>query len=153
MTVISPRGPFLRFAAVGLVNTAVGLALIYTARAFGLGEVSANATGYAVGVLISFGLNRHWTFRHRGPLLPSTLKFSAVLLMAWFANLAVLLGLMRLGVTAALAQAAAVLPYVLVSYLGCRWWAFTNSQAEWRTASHDKSGDHRSLLQRRGSPS
>jgi putative flippase GtrA len=153
MTAVSSRRPFLRFAAVGLVNTAAGLAFIYSARASGLGEVSANATGYAVGVVISFGLNRHWTFRHRGPLLPNLLKFSMVLLMAWSANLATLLGLMRFGVAAALAQAAAVLPYVLVSYLGFRWWAFTNRPSKMEDASHDKSGDHRALLQRGGSPS
>lgn len=122
----SSRHSFWRFAVVGVANTVVGLAFIYIARALGLGEVSANATGYAIGLVLSFGLNRHWTFAHRGPLLPRAFKFSVVMLLAWLANLAVLLELLRWGVIAVLAQAVAVLPYTLVSYLGCRWWVFAN---------------------------
>jgi hypothetical protein len=37
---------------------------------------------------------------------------------------AALLGLLRAGVAAAASHAGAVLPYTLVSYLGCRWWVF-----------------------------
>lgn len=129
MTVKNPRRSLWRFAMVGVVNTVVGLAFIYIARAFGLGEVSANATGYAIGLMLSFGLNRHWTFAHRGPLLPRALRFAVVMLLAWLANLAVLLELLRWGVIAVLAQAGAVLPYTLVSYLGCRWWVFANQSS------------------------
>jgi len=124
MTTIKPRRTLWRFAMVGMLNTIAGLALIYGARALGLGEVAANATGYAVGLALSFTLNRHWTFRHRGPLLAHVSRFSVVTLFAWLANLVVLLELMHWGVTAVLAQAGAVLPYTLVSYLGCRWWVF-----------------------------
>jgi putative flippase GtrA len=67
MITMKPRRTLWRFAVVGAVNTFVGLAFIYSARAMGLGEVSANATGYAIGLVLSFGLNRFWTFRHRGP--------------------------------------------------------------------------------------
>lgn len=126
MTAIKPRRTLWRFATVGMLNTVAGLALIYSGRALGLGEVSANATGYAIGFMLSFALNRHWTFRHRGPLIANVSRFSVVTLLAWLANLVVLLELMRWGVTAVLAQACAVLPYTLVSYLGCRWWVFAN---------------------------
>lgn len=121
-----PRRTFWRFITVGMANTAAGLAFIYGARALGLGEVAANATGYAMGLMLSFGLNRQWTFRQRGPLLPHALRFAAVMLLAWLVNVAVLLELMRWGVTAVLAQAGAVLPYTLISYLGCRHWAFAS---------------------------
>ena len=126
MMTMKPRRTLWRFAVVGAVNTFVGLAFIYSARAMGLGEVSANATGYAIGLVLSFGLNRFWTFRLRGPLLPHVLRFSVVMLLSWLANLVALLQLMRWGMTPALAQASAVLPYSMVSYLGCRWWVFKN---------------------------
>lgn len=126
MTAANPRRTLWRFAAVGVVNTFAGLACIYLARALGLGEVPANATGYAVGLVLSFAINRHWTFAHRGPLVPRALRFFLVTLLAWLANVVALLGLMRGGVAAALAQAIAVLPYTVVSYLGCRWWVFEN---------------------------
>jgi putative flippase GtrA len=126
MTVKKPHRSLWRFAVAGALNTIAGLALIYIARGLGLGEVLANATGYAIGLVLSFGLNRHWTFAHRGPLLPLALKFAVVTLLAWLANLAVLLELLRLGVSPVLAQAGAVFPYTLASYLGCRWWVFVD---------------------------
>lgn len=115
-----------RFGVVGVGNTAVGLAFIYAARAAGLGEVAANAAGYAVGLMFSFALNRRWTFGGRGPLLRHAVKFALVVLVAWLLNIVTLLGAMRLGMAAALAQAVAVLPYTLVSYCGCRWWVFAD---------------------------
>jgi putative flippase GtrA len=126
MTSTKPRHTLGRFAVVGAVNTFVGLAFIYSARAVGLGEVAANATGYAIGLMLSFVLNRFWNFRHRGAMLPHIMKFSIVMLLSWLANIAALLQLMRWGVTPVLAQASAVLPYSLVSYVGCRWWVFVN---------------------------
>lgn len=121
-----------RFGAVGVGNTAVGLAFIYGARASGLGEVAANAMGYAAGLMFSFALNRRWTFGGRGPLLRHAVKFVLVVLFAWLLNIVTLLGAMYLGMAAVLAQAMAVLPYALVSYCGCRWWVFADrpSQAE-----------------------
>ncbi len=126
MTTIRPPRTFWRFIAVGVANTALGLTFIYAARALGLGEVAANAMGYAMGLMLSFGLNRQWTFCQRGPLLPHALRFAMVMLLAWLVNVAVLLELMRWGVTAVLAQAGAVLPYTLISYMGCRHWAFAH---------------------------
>ena len=126
MTASQPRRTFWRFIAVGVVNTAVGLTFIYGARTLGLGEVAANATGYAIGLMVSFGLNRQWTFRQCGPLLPHVLRFATVMLLAWLVNVAALLELMRWGVSAVFAQAGAVLPYTVVSYLGCRWWVFAH---------------------------
>jgi putative flippase GtrA len=116
-----------RFAVVGMLNTVAGLAVIFSARALGLDEVPANATGYAVGLMLSFTLNRRWTFRHRGPLLALASRFAVVTLVAWLVNLAVLLGLLHLGVAAVLAQTGAVLSYTVFSYLGYRWWAFANN--------------------------
>lgn len=130
MTGAHPRRTLWRFACVGAANTLSGLALIYIARALGLGEVSANATGYAVGLALSFGFNRRWTFAHRGPLFVRALRFAMVMMLAWLANLGALLSLLSAGVTAALAQAGAVLPYTLVGYLGCRWWVFARSSTE-----------------------
>lgn len=119
-----------RFGVVGVGNTAVGLAFIYAARAAGLGEVAANAAGYAVGLMFSFALNRRWTFGGRGPFLRHAVKFVLVVLAAWLLNIVTLLGAMRLGMAAVLAQAVAVLPYTVVSYCGCRWWVFADRPAQ-----------------------
>ena len=119
-----PDRTFWRFVMVGLLNTAAGLGMIYGARWLGMGEVAANGTGYALGLMLSFSLNRRWTFRHRGPWLALASRFCVVTLLAWLVNLAILLALLRLAVTPVLAQAGAVLCYTVVSYLGYRCWAF-----------------------------
>lgn len=126
MTAMQAENALWRFVVVGLGNTVLGLSFIYGARALGLGDVAANAVGYATGLALSFGLNRSWTFKHRGPWLPHLAKFTGVMMLAWLANLAALLQLINGGVPAILAQACAVLPYTFVCYIGCRWWVFTN---------------------------
>jgi putative flippase GtrA len=53
----------MRFGAVGLVNTTVGLSAIYAFQIFfNAGPIIANMSGYAIGIVFSFILNRNWTF-------------------------------------------------------------------------------------------
>ena len=53
--------PFLRFLAVGLVNTTVGFSTIFAVKALaGWGVIPANVAGYAVGLRTSSLLNRQW---------------------------------------------------------------------------------------------
>ena len=53
----------LRFLTVGVANTAIGLSSIFAAMRFlDMSEAAANALGYAIGVTLSFVVNRAWTF-------------------------------------------------------------------------------------------
>ena len=52
----------LRFGAVGLLNMALGYAVILAGLALGLGDIISNATGYAAGLVLGFFPNRQWTF-------------------------------------------------------------------------------------------
>ena len=116
----------LRFLSVGVVNTLVGLTIIYLAR-FGLGasDVAANLLGYGVGLVISFALNRRWTFQHDGRVLPAKLRFLAAFAVAYGANLACVLALTRgLGVTSALAHPAGIPVYTVIFYFLSRYFVF-----------------------------
>ena len=57
----------VRFALVGALNTVVDVAL-FSALVAGLGLLPAwaNVLSYGSGVLVSFTLNRRWTFRRSG---------------------------------------------------------------------------------------
>lgn len=57
---------FLRFAIVGIVNTAITLALYWILRWFGVGINWANFLSYAAGMVNSFVCNRIWVFRSHG---------------------------------------------------------------------------------------
>ena len=119
-------GTAIRYVVVGVANTCVGLGVIYAAMYFlHFSDARANALGYLVGVMVSFFLNRNWTFGHTGAVLPALTRFVSVLLLAYLANLAtVLLLIDTFGVNRYIAQAAGVLPYTTVGYLGSRYVAF-----------------------------
>ena len=115
----------LRFMLVGIVNTLVGLGSIFAAKGiFGIGDVAANAIGYGIGLLVSFSLNRSWTFRHNGPVVRAIVAFLIVQAAAYSLNLACVLGMIEYGIDSYLAQALGMPPYMVVSYLGSRYFAF-----------------------------
>jgi putative flippase GtrA len=73
----------LKFSLVGLINTAVGLSTIYLAMyAVGMDYVSANVSGYAVGIIVAFLLNRSWTFQHSGSWQHSLARWMLVVALA-----------------------------------------------------------------------
>lgn len=117
----------LRFLVVGVVNTMVGLGTIFAAKGlFDMADVAANAIGYAIGLLVSFTLNRNWTFRHSGPISSAIVVFLMVQAVAYSLNLVCVLSLIGFGVDSYLAQALGMPPYTVASYLGSRYFAFAS---------------------------
>jgi putative flippase GtrA len=116
----------VRYVLVGVANTFVGLGVIYAAMYFlHFSDALANSMGYLVGVIISFFLNRNWTFAHTGSIAPALARFIGVLLVAYFANLATVLALIDIwGFNPYVAQAVGVLPYTALGYFGSRYFAF-----------------------------
>lgn len=116
----------IRFGGVGVINTAVGLAVIYAAMFFfGAGAAVANLAGYAVGLAISFGLNRSWTFRSNGRSAHQLPRFVLVTILSYAANLcAVLLATAQAGIDPYAAQLLGAPVYTLASFFGCRWFVF-----------------------------
>jgi putative flippase GtrA len=121
---------FLRFCAVGVINTLVGLSIIFGLMRFADADYrSANAVGYALGFMVSYALNRSWTFAHRGDIFRSAIKWTLVVAIAYGLNLAVVI-VMHDGcaLSAYLAQTFGVPVYTLVSFFGARLFVFPSSQ-------------------------
>ena len=122
---MNARAQFVRFIAVGVLNTGVGLACIWGCLYFfGMGAASANAVGYACGLAFSFALNRRWTFQDRlaDGALPRWLALAA---FAYGVNLLVVLTLVRSGlVNAFMAQPLGIAPYTLLMFFGARTFVF-----------------------------
>ncbi|MCC7049529.1 MAG: GtrA family protein [Alphaproteobacteria bacterium] len=111
-----------RFAAVGLVNTAIGLSAIYAVLyVFRCDPAIANAAGFAIGLVVSFTLNHFWTFgdrRDKGSVLP---KYVLVVAAAYTGNLvAVLVGSRQFHIDPYLVQLAGMAVYTISVFLGCR---------------------------------
>ncbi len=119
-------GTGVRFLGVGTFNTIVGLAIIYACKWFlEFGDILANIIGYGVGIVISFTLNRRWTFRHEGAVYSAFFRFIFVTALAYIVNLSVVLGLIHgINLNSYLAQAGGVIPYTLVGYIGSRYFVF-----------------------------
>lgn len=116
----------LRYLVVGCLNTVLGYGLIYAAMYFlQFPVLEANALGYAGAVLVGFALNRRWTFASQDHALGSLIRYFAVLAVAYGANLAmVMYAVEGLALDHYWAQATGAGPYVLIGFLGSRYYAF-----------------------------
>lgn len=118
-------GALARYAAVGLLNTAVGYGLIlflqfeadFSARA-------ANLVGFGVGWSVSYMLTRCVVFRHQRAHGPALALFALGAGLCWCLNAATLHVALRFEWHGSIAQAAAVLSYTISFYLWNRYVAF-----------------------------
>ena len=115
-----------KFLSVGVLNTAIGLLIIYAAKWFlHLGDVAANACGYSVGLLLSFFLNSRWTFAYSGPQLRALTQFLLVTLVAYAVNLlTVVVAINYFGLNSYVAQAIGVPPYTVISFFLSKYLVF-----------------------------
>lgn len=112
----------IRFGAVGLVNTAIGLGTIYALMLFFRADPAfANAVGYSVGLTVSFVLNRGWTFQDTRPTSRVLPRFLLIVAGAYLVNLgAVLAATLHFSANPYLAQVLGVAVYTICMFLGCR---------------------------------
>jgi len=121
-----------RYGLAGLINTAVGLAII-SGLDLGLHVAPplANAAGYACGIAIGYGLNRGFVFRSQTPDRHTAPRYLGAVAGAFLLNQAVLAAaLAALGRGAlwdAAAQALAVGTYSASLFLACRFWVFRSA--------------------------
>ena len=117
---------FLKFVAVGLINTIIGLSVIYGAMFYaGAGPFAANAIGYGVGFIIGYHLNRKWTFSNRRRAESALFYYIAVVAVSYCANISIVyVGIFLLELNAYLVQFAGVVSYTVLVYVGSRRFVF-----------------------------
>jgi putative flippase GtrA len=87
--------------------------------------VTSNSLGYAIVLLVSFALNRTFTFRSTGKHLSELLRFMIVFAVAFGANLITLCTLTDFfSLHKAFSQIVAGILYVAVSYLLNKYFVF-----------------------------
>jgi putative flippase GtrA len=115
-----------KFAAVGATGYVVNLA-VYTALLRGAGWHYAYAAtvSFLVAVTNNYVWNRIWTFRdQRGHVGFQGLRFFAVALVAYGANLGILAALIAFGTNKVLAQAIAIVLVTPLNFVGNKLWSF-----------------------------
>lgn len=67
---------FIRYAAVGVLNTLITFAVIFVCKNFlGVNPWVSNAAGYVAGFVNSFVWNKLWVFKAQGNVLPQVIRF------------------------------------------------------------------------------
>ncbi len=123
---------FFRFLLVGFVNTAIGYCIILIFQyGFSAGYWLSNALGYVIGALVSYFLNKTFTFRNarvHSEVLP---RFMLAVASSYLINLVVL----KIAISdflwqlpVAIAQGAAVLAYTMSFYVISNNFVFIDRQ-------------------------
>jgi putative flippase GtrA len=120
------RTQFIRYATVGLVSNG----LIYIAylglTGLGMGHKLAMTILYLGGILLTFFLNRRWSFRHDGRRKRAFARYLAAYVGFYFVNLAGLfLFVDRAGFPHQWVQAAMIAVCAAGLFLAQRFWVFS----------------------------
>ncbi len=117
-----PLRQFIKYLLVGGLNTAISAVIIFAVQAAGAIPVVANVAGYAIGVALSFALNSKFTFK-TAATRHTAIRFLIVVLISYLANLATMVSVLHLTHAPYLAQLCGIPVYVIVGFLGNRYWA------------------------------
>lgn len=122
---------FLRFSAVGIINTCVGLAIIFALmRAGNANYIVANAIGYLIGFFISFSLNRSWTFDYRGPVLQSAIQWLLLVCTAYVINISIVIVAHEyININQYISQLMGVAAYTVTTFFGGRYYVFSEAKS------------------------
>ena len=118
----------LKFGLVGFLNTAIGYTIIVAALAMGFNDYAANALGYGFGMIMSYSLNRYWTFSCKNQRsFREIIAYLCVFSVAYLANLLVLTSLRVIGfVDQPVAHLLGLAVYSVLFYLLSRSVVFGN---------------------------
>lgn len=111
---------------VGIVNSLIGLVIIFTGKFFGLNDIYSNAIGYSGGLSVSFILNKNWTFRASKKWKKQLIPFLSVTFFAYICNLTVVIFTIKLlNINGYIGQTFGVPIYFILSYFGYKKYVFT----------------------------
>ncbi len=130
----------LKFIFVGIINTLVGTAVMFVLyNVFHAGYWFSSAANYIVGSIVSFILNKHFTFRNNEKSVFMIVKFavniSICYLIAYGIAKPVVLWILN-GTTYSvqiqenIAMLAGMCLFVGVNYIGQRFFVFRNGKNE-----------------------
>lgn len=110
---------------VGAANTSATLIVIYALMAVKTNLYIANFIGYAIGLLISFTLNRRWTFRSNNAAdFALARRFLLAVFAAYCANLLLVFLSVRFGLSPHIAQLAGMPAYTVCFYGLSKFYVF-----------------------------
>ena len=109
---------FTRFLIAGGINTLVGFGIIFLLMFLGVSPQISNIFGYAVGLMVSFLLNRNWVFSaYNASIRRQIISFLLIFIVAFAINFLVLNILLISSINAWFAQVIAAAFYTIIFYV------------------------------------
>ena len=120
---------FIRFAIVGVIsNTVLYIAYLLLTLTIGLEHKLAMTAVYISGVILTFILNRSWSFQHSGVAHTAFIRYILAYVIGYFVNLGVLwLAVDRLQLPHQSVQAVAILLVAICMFLLHKYWVFAHA--------------------------
>ena len=117
---------FIRFAVVGIIsNTLLYLAYLLLTFSMGLEPKFAMTVVYISGVILTFIVNRSWSFQHSGVAHTAFVRYVLAYVIGYFVNLGVLwLAVDELRLPHQSVQAVAILFVAVCMFLLHKYWVF-----------------------------
>jgi putative flippase GtrA len=127
---------FLKFAAVGVLNTLVGTAIMF--GLYNLAGASywvSSAANYILASILSYVLNKKFTFRHKGEVVQSGMRFAVNIAVCYFIAYgaakpcaAALLDNFSISIQENTAMLAGMCIFVVLNYFGQKMFVFKCSK-------------------------
>lgn len=109
----------LRFIIVGILNTIIGLSVIYLCIYLGFNNYLSNIIGYMVGLSISFVLSKYYVFNTQNNnqiFYKQFIKFILIFIIAYSINIIVLFIALNY-MTSYTAQFIAMVAYTVINFI------------------------------------
>jgi putative flippase GtrA len=119
----------VRFASVGVLNTAFGYTVILFALWLGNGDVVSNMIGYTAGLALSFALNRQWTFGDTKNVAANVgARYVGTFLVAYAVNLGIVVAARSTGLMEGpMIHLLGICAYTILFYLGSVYFVFAEN--------------------------
>lgn len=126
----------IKFLIVGVINTVVGTAVMFTAyNVLHLSYWLSSASNYVIGSIVSYVLNKHFTFQNKERSMKVVLKFVLNILLCYLLAYGIAKPLaMKLFIGMAVeiqenaAMFAGMVLFVGFNYIGQRYFAFRTKE-------------------------
>ena len=137
---------FIRFAGVGIINTIVGTVVMFLSyNAFGFSYWFSSAMNYIIGSIVSFFLNKNFTFKYKGFDLGTVVRFVISIIVCYAIAYGVaqpavkaLLSNVSTNVQDNIAMAVGAVLFVILNYLGQRYFAFASRPSQEQPDEHNE---------------
>lgn len=125
----------LKFIIVGIINTLIGTTVMFVLyNAFGVGYWISSAANYMVGSIVSYILNKHFTFQNKNKSISVIVKFILNISICYFIAYGVakplvlqILNRMSEKIQGNIAMLVGMCLFVVLNYIGQRFLVFAKS--------------------------